>query len=78
MGSLFQSAGFECDTKYMCSATKTWSFIKPQAAGASEASTAAGAAASTVVESPAVSLTNNLAAADSTSSNGSSNGAELN
>lgn len=31
MGGLFESAGFTCDTKYMCSATKTWSFNKPDA-----------------------------------------------
>lgn len=30
MGKLFQEAGFECDTKYLCSATKSLSFIKPR------------------------------------------------
>jgi len=33
MGSLFESAGFQCDTKYTSSATKTWSFRKPEADG---------------------------------------------
>lgn len=47
MGGLFEAAGFTCDTKYMCSATKTCSFIKPDtpAAAAREAPAAADAAA---------------------------------
>ena len=31
MGSLFAAAGFNCDTKYMSSSTKTWCFTKPAA-----------------------------------------------
>ncbi|KXZ46713.1 hypothetical protein GPECTOR_41g677 [Gonium pectorale] len=32
LGAMFQAAGFECDTKYVCSATKTLSFRKPAGA----------------------------------------------
>lgn len=29
-GALFRAAGFECGTKYVVSATKTLSFVKPE------------------------------------------------
>jgi hypothetical protein len=51
MGSLFKSAGFNCDTKFMSSATKTWSFTKPDtpapaaAAGSSNGSSNGSAGA---------------------------------
>jgi hypothetical protein len=54
MGGLFEAAGFTCDTKYMCSATKTWNFIKPDtevpaaAARQPAASADSGAAAGAV------------------------------
>lgn len=41
MGSLFKSAGFNCDTKFMSSATKTWSFTKPDTPAAAAAPAAA-------------------------------------
>jgi hypothetical protein len=44
MGSLFESAGFSCDTKYMSSATKTWSFRKPDTQATSSAAAAPAAA----------------------------------
>ncbi|KXZ46689.1 hypothetical protein GPECTOR_41g653 [Gonium pectorale] len=34
LGAMFQAAGFECGTKYVCSATKTLSFRKPGALAA--------------------------------------------
>lgn len=46
MGSLFKSAGFTCDTKYMSSATKTWSFTKPDTAAAAAPAAADVATAS--------------------------------
>ncbi|KAF8057919.1 Scube3 [Scenedesmus sp. PABB004] len=46
-GALFESVGFVCDTKYVSSATKTLSFVKPAAApaDADEAATPAEAGA---------------------------------
>jgi hypothetical protein len=44
MGGLFEAAGFKCDTKYMCSATKTWSFIKPDTPAAAVREVAAAVA----------------------------------
>jgi hypothetical protein len=46
VGAVFEAAGFECRTKYLASATKVWTFVKPQPAAAAAAKAAAEAAAS--------------------------------
>jgi hypothetical protein len=52
MGALFKSAGFECQGKWMASATKTLSFTKP-AAGSAQAGAGTQAAAAGVQAGPA-------------------------
>ncbi|GBF94272.1 S-adenosyl-L-methionine-dependent methyltransferase [Raphidocelis subcapitata] len=49
MGALFEAAGLQPRTKYLASATKVWSFVKPRTAGG-EARTAGGEAPMAGVE----------------------------
>lgn len=42
LGALFQDAGFACGTKYVASASKTLSFVKPAAKAAEPAPESSG------------------------------------
>jgi hypothetical protein len=49
-GALFKDAGFECGTKVMASASKTLSFVKPQAGSSSSISVGGASAGVAAVE----------------------------
>ena len=59
---MFKAAGFECDTKYLSSASKTLSFIKPTAPVA--------AVAAAAISNDAAAAAGDLAAASSAAAAG--------
>lgn len=65
LGAMFQEAGFQCDTKYVSSASKTLSFMKPLQAG--------GDAAEAPAPAPVAADSASVAAAAAAATDGSQN-----